>query len=98
MASFQPLLIGILLVITAASEPSARNQAAPSFIPTSLKSVDSITPVHSLWLVKPQISWAVIFSLPVRKLPEHSINAILDTEGNLFKSDKVNRIGFLTIP
>src|SRR6476620_2755552 len=98
MASSQPFLTGILLVITAASEPSARNQVAVGFTPTSRNKVDNITPVHSLWLVSPQMSCGVICSLPERKFPEHSINDILDTEGNRFKSRRVNIIGLSTIP
>src|SRR3954469_17102247 len=98
MASSHPLLTGMLLVITAASEPSAKNQDAFALMPTSLNNVESITPVHSHWLVKPPISWGVIFSLPVLKLPEHSKKAIRETEGKRFKSCKVNTIGLSTMP
>src|SRR5436189_6389470 len=98
MASFHPLLTGILRVITEASEPSARNQVAFLLTPTSRNKVDNITPVHSLWLVSPQISWGVISSFPLLKFPEHSRKAILDTDGNFFRSFNVKIIGFLTIP
>jgi hypothetical protein len=47
--------------ITAASESSAKNHVAFGFTPTSLSNVESITPVHSLWLFKPQISWGSLF-------------------------------------
>src|ERR1044072_6531033 len=98
MASSQPLLTGTLRVITAASDPSAKNQLAFGLTPTSRNSVESITPVHSLWLVNPQISCGVISSLPLLKLPEQSRKNIYVTEGKSFRSARENVNCLSTIP
>ena len=50
----------MLRVITAASDPSARNQVAFGDAPASRISVASGTPVHSLVLVSPSICCGVI--------------------------------------
>src|SRR5207244_153542 len=64
--------MGTLRVITAASCPSARNQVARGCAPASLKIDESITPVHSAWLVSPQTSCAAVRSRVPQQLPAHS--------------------------
>ena len=61
MASSHAFSIGTERVITAASIASARNQVASGRAPTSRNRSLSGTPVHSLVLVRPSISWGLRF-------------------------------------
>ena len=59
MASSHAFSIGMLRPMTAASDPSARNQVASACAPTSSNSVESATPDHSLVLRRPSIDCGV---------------------------------------
>ena len=63
-----------------------------------MKIVESITPVHSLWLVRPQRSCGVRSSRCPPKLPEHSRKQSLDTDGKRFRSCSVKVSGRSTMP
>ena len=91
----------MLRVITAASEPSARTQAAPALTPTSLSSSERGTPVHSEVLVKPCVPWTVFnvgLDHSVSPFPEHSMNMIRDTDGKRLMSAMEYFFGRSTIP
>src|SRR5208282_3297195 len=90
--------IGMLRVITAASEPSASAHLAPGFTPASRSRVETATPVHRLQLVSPTRFWAVSSGLAALRqangpFPEHSRKTIRLTDGNLRKSSRLRKIG-----
>ena len=92
---------GRLRVMAAASLPSASTQAASSLMPASVNTVASGTPVHSLVLMSPCVSWTVspvgpFHSFP--ELPEHSMNSVRVTEGNRARSFIENVSGRSTRP
>ena len=91
----------MLRVITAASAPSARSQAAPSLTPTSARMVESGTPVHSEVLVRPWVPCTVLSvgsRHSVRPLPEHSMKWKRDTDGKRFRSAIAYFLGRSTMP
>ena len=91
--------MGTLRVSTAASVPSASSHFALACTPTSLSSVASATPVHSLVLVSPASCPGVVSGPAVRpRLPEHSRKWMRDTDGKRFRSASVNTIGRSTMP
>src|SRR5215203_3597722 len=95
MASSSAFAIGTLRVMAAASAPSASTHFASGLIPTSSRSVDIITPVHSQHMTSPCVSCTVnsgrtFFQFCV--LPEHSRKLMRDTDlSGLIRSASISR-------
>ena len=91
----------MLRVIAAASLPSASSHLAPGRTPTSLRMVDSGTPVHSEVDVRPCVPCTVFsvgFDHSVKPLPEHSRNMMRDSDGKRRMSFIENFFACLTMP
>src|ERR1700679_2229181 len=95
------LSMGTLRDSIAPSAPSPKTQAAPSWTPTSLIRVVSLTPVHSELLVRPCAACAVLgaaLRAVPPELPEHSMKRVRETEGKRLRSATEYFIGRSTIP
>ena len=71
---------------------------APACAPTSRSTVDSRTPVHSVWLVSPHTICGRVSGPPRRRFPEHSRKQMRDVAGKRFRSSRVKTVGTVDEP